>query len=79
VTAEAATSKVLDDNQSKINNFLKGKEHQLIITQKTPEPIGTSWKRRENAPTVGTEIRLIIRKDKKMPDGYRIHTGFPNP
>ncbi|UII74332.1 DUF6531 domain-containing protein [Pseudomonas sp. HN11] len=77
-TAESAISKVLDNNKSKIKDFLKGTEHQLVINQRTPGPIGTSWKRGAKTPTPGTQIRLIIRRDKKMPNGYRIHTGFPN-
>ncbi|WP_421558661.1 RNase A-like domain-containing protein, partial [Pseudomonas canadensis] len=77
-TAESAISKVLDNNQSKIKDFLKSTEHQLVINQRTPEPIGTSWKRGAKTPASGTQIRLIIRRDRKMPNGYRIHTGFPN-
>jgi hypothetical protein len=78
-TAESAISKVLDNNQSKINSFLKGKDNQVVIIEKTAEPIGTSWKRGASSTVPGTEIYLIIRRDKKMPTGYRLHTGYPNP
>ncbi|WP_242175070.1 MULTISPECIES: RHS repeat-associated core domain-containing protein, partial [unclassified Pseudomonas] len=78
-SAELAISKVLADNQSRINNFLKGKDSQTVIIQKTQEPIGTSLKRGAQTTVPGKEIYLIIRRDKKMPIGYRIHTGYPNP
>lgn len=78
-TAESAVSKVIDDNQSKISDFLKGKDNQIVVIEKASEPVGTSWKRGAKAAVPGTEIYLIIRKDKKMPTGYRIHTGYPNP
>ena len=78
-TAESAISKVLDDNHSIIKDFLEGTEHQLVINQRTPDPIGTSWVRGAETTTSGTQIRLIIRRDQEMPNGYRIHTGFPNP
>ncbi|MEX5593130.1 RNase A-like domain-containing protein [Pseudomonas orientalis] len=78
-TAELAIANVLDDNKTKIKNFLKGKNSQIVITQKTEEPIGISFKKNTTIPVPGKEIYLIIRRDKNMHNGYRIHTGFPNP
>ncbi|CRM04351.1 Cell wall-associated polypeptide CWBP200 [Pseudomonas sp. 28 E 9] len=78
-TAELAVANVLDDNKTKIKNFLKGKNSQIVITQKTEEPIGISFKKNTTIPVPGKEIYLIIRRDKNMHNGYRIHTGFPNP
>jgi hypothetical protein len=49
-----------------------------VIIQKPKEPIGTSIKKKTTTPVPGKEIYLIIRRDKNMPNGYRIHTGFPN-
>ena len=78
-TAELAISKVLDNNQDKIKDFLEGNNQQIVITQPSPEPIGTSFKKNTTTPVPGKEIYLIIRRDQKMHTGYRIHTGFPNP
>ncbi|MBK3434490.1 RNase A-like domain-containing protein [Pseudomonas sp. CCI1.1] len=78
-TAELAVSKVLDNNQDKIKDFLEGNNQQIVITQLSPEPIGTSFKKNTTTPVPGKEIYLIIRRDQKMHTGYRIHTGFPNP
>ncbi len=78
-TAESAISKVLAQNHAKISKFLRGKDNQIVITQEVKEGVGTSLKRGSLTTVPGKEIYLIIRRDKKMPDGYRIHTGYPNP
>ncbi|WP_300627779.1 RNase A-like domain-containing protein [Pseudomonas sp.] len=44
-TAELAISNVINKNETKIKNFLKGKNSQLVIIQKTEQPIGTSFKK----------------------------------
>ncbi|UVL11587.1 hypothetical protein LOY39_09480 [Pseudomonas rhodesiae] len=72
-------SSAINENKTKTNNFLKGSNNQLVIIQKPKEPIGTSIKKKTTTPVPGKEIYLIIRRDKNMPNGYRIHTGFPNP
>ncbi|MDY0898920.1 RHS repeat-associated core domain-containing protein, partial [Pseudomonas fluorescens] len=78
-TAESVISKVLAENQAKISKFLKGNDRQIVITQKSKDPVGVSLKRGYQTTVPGKEIYLIIRREKKMPDGYRIHTGYPNP
>nr|WP_282579059.1 RNase A-like domain-containing protein [Pseudomonas sp. CYM-20-01] len=78
-TAEREISTVLDENKAKIDNFLKGKNNQIIIIQKTKHPVGTSFKKNSTSAVSGKEIYLIIRKAPNMHTGYRIHTGFSNP
>ncbi|WP_455885379.1 RNase A-like domain-containing protein [Pseudomonas spelaei] len=78
-TAESIVLKVLSDNKAKINKFLKVDQKKLVITQKTQEPVGVSLKRGLQKTVPRKEIHLIIQRDKKMPDGYRILTGYPNP
>lgn len=78
-TAEREISAVLDKNKAKIDIFLKGKNNQIVITQKTKYPVGTSFKKDSTTAVSGKEIYLIIRRAPNMHTGYRIHTGFPNP
>ena len=78
-TAEFAVSNVLDENRTQIDNFLTGQNNQIVIIQRLEEPIGTSFIRNNATAVPGTEIYLIIRRDENMHNGYRIHTGFPNP
>jgi hypothetical protein len=78
-TAELAISNVINENKNKIKNFLKESNNQLLIIQNSKEPIGTSFKKNTTTPVPGKEIYLIIRRDETMPNGYRIHTGYPNP
>ncbi|TKJ55378.1 type IV secretion protein Rhs, partial [Pseudomonas sp. CFBP13506] len=77
--AEREISVVLDENQDKIDNFLKGNQNQLIINQETKGPVGTCIKKNTTAAVSGTRIYLVIRKDINMHPGYRIHTGYPDP
>lgn len=77
-SAELAISSAINENKTKIKNFLKGSNNHLVIIQKSKEPIGTSIKKK-TTPAPEKETYLIIRRDKNMPNGYRIHTGFPNP
>ncbi|TFY94817.1 type IV secretion protein Rhs [Pseudomonas nabeulensis] len=78
-TAESEVSKVLATNQAKIDRFVRGNDNQIVIIERTQNPVGTSLKRGETTTVPGREIYLIIRRDTNMPDGYRIHTGYPNP
>ncbi|MFJ2413134.1 RNase A-like domain-containing protein, partial [Pseudomonas sp. NPDC087814] len=78
-TAESAISSVIASNKTKINSFVKGKDKKIVITQKSPQPVGTSLKRGAKKTVPGREIYLILFKDKSMPNGYRIQTGYPNP
>ncbi|WP_200893605.1 RNase A-like domain-containing protein, partial [Pseudomonas fluorescens] len=78
-TAELAISKVLDNNQEKIKDFLQGNNQQIVIIQPSQEPIGKSFRKNTTTSVPGKEVYLIIRRDQKMHIGYRIHTGFPNP
>ncbi|MFC6337602.1 type IV secretion protein Rhs [Pseudomonas sp. CCM 7891] len=78
-TAESTVSKMITDNGAKINKFTKGNKDKITIIQKTQHPIGTSLVRGAAATTPGTKIYLVLLKDKKMPDGYKVLTGYPSP
>jgi len=77
--AELAVSKVIAGNEAKISNFVKGSDQKIVITQKFPQPVGPSLKRGAKTTVPGREVYLILKRDKKMPDGYRIQTGYPSP
>ncbi len=78
-TAEREISTVIDENQDKIDNFLKGEQNQAVIIQETKGPVGTCFRKNTTTAVPGTEIYLIIRRSPNMHTGYRIHTGYPNP
>jgi RHS repeat-associated protein len=78
-TAELTISSVIDNNQTTLDNFLKGENNQIILIQDTKGPVGTSVKKDTTTPVPGTKIYLVIRRDNNMHNGYRIHTGFPSP
>ncbi|MGY2166622.1 RNase A-like domain-containing protein, partial [Pseudomonas tolaasii] len=78
-TAELAVSNVLDGNKTQIDNFLTGPDNQIVIIQSVEAPIGTGIRKDTTTAVPGREIYLIIRRDERMHNGYRIHTGYPNP
>ncbi|MGF0239370.1 RHS repeat-associated core domain-containing protein [Rhodococcus sp. IEGM1300] len=74
-TAEKATYSVIGSKKSDIEKFMKSHDQQIIINDSLPFPVGFVLKR--NASTVDVSgVHLLLRKDSRMPDGYRIHTGY---
>lgn len=79
-TAEAITSKAIDANQSKINNYLSGSQKgYLEIDYKSSSTIGISISKGQTSATQVSNARIIIARDPSMPTGYRIITGYPTP
>ncbi|WP_179854725.1 RNase A-like domain-containing protein, partial [Gilliamella sp. wkB171] len=79
-TAEAITSKAIDANQSKINDYLSGSQKgYLEIDYKSSSTIGISVSKGQTSATQVSNARIIIARDPSMPTGYRIITGYPTP
>ncbi|QYN45509.1 filamentous hemagglutinin [Gilliamella sp. ESL0441] len=80
MTAEAITSKAIDANQSKINDYLSGSQKcYLEINYKSSSTIGISVSKGQTSATQVSNARIIIARDPSMPTGYRIITGYPTP
>jgi RHS repeat-associated protein len=75
-TAEKAMSGVIAKNQAMIDKFLTGKESQIIISDSLPYPVGMVLKKRSTEVKPVSGVVLLLRKDKKLPNTYRIHTGY---
>ncbi|WP_241602295.1 RNase A-like domain-containing protein [Rosenbergiella nectarea] len=79
-TAEAITSKAIDANQSKINNYLsESQKGYLEIDYKSSSTVGINISKGKKSATQVTNARIIIARDPSMPTGYRIITGYPTP
>jgi Asp-tRNA(Asn)/Glu-tRNA(Gln) amidotransferase B subunit len=75
-TAEKAISSVLATNKAQIAKFIKGKDSQIIIKDSVPYPVGVVLKRNASTAMPASGVLLVLRRDKHLPDGYRIHTGY---
>ena len=77
--AESAISNAIGANQSAIGSFMKSNSNQIVITYSSPTVIGSSMTRGSTSSQPVSNVTVVIRKDPTMPDGYRIHTGYPTP
>ena len=75
-TAEKAMSSVITTNKAVIAEFLKSRDTQIIISDSVPYPVGVVLRRRASTVMPVSGVYLLLRKDQRMPDGYRIHTGY---
>jgi len=76
-TAESAIAQSLDANQIQINKWLGGSLRDLKIENTLSENIGVTMSK-SSANAIDTpNLRLILRRDPTMSNGYRIQTGFP--
>ncbi len=77
--AESAISSAMSANRSAIDLFMKGNTNQIVIKHSSPAVIGSSMTRGSTSSQPVSNVTVVIRKDPTMPDGYRIHTGYPTP
>ncbi|CNF29584.1 Uncharacterised protein [Yersinia rohdei] len=77
--AESAISNAIGANQSAIGSFMKSNSNQIVIKYSSPTVIGSSMTRGSTSSQPVSNVSVVIRKDPTMPDGYRIHTGYPTP
>nr|WP_264082149.1 RHS repeat-associated core domain-containing protein [Pseudomonas hamedanensis] len=75
-TAEKAMSTVITKNQTTIDRFLLSNDTQIIISDSVSYPVGMVLKKKSPDIRQVHGVYLLLRKDKKLPGSYRIHTGF---
>jgi RHS repeat-associated protein len=75
-TAEKAMSSVIATNKTVIAKFIKSRDNQIIISDSVPYPVGVVLRRKASAVKPVSGVYLLLRKDKQMLGGYRIHTGY---
>ncbi|MCU1749823.1 RHS repeat protein [Pseudomonas sp. 6D_7.1_Bac1] len=75
-TAEKSISSVLATNKAQIAKFMKSRDSQIIISDSVPYPVGVVLRRKASNIAPASGVFLILRRDKRLPDGYRIHTGY---
>ncbi|MBC3778079.1 RNase A-like domain-containing protein, partial [Pseudomonas sp. SWRI99] len=76
--AEAALSKVIRNNQNKIDTFIKGQAKKAVINEQVSAPAGIGVIRKTGKLEQLYSIRLVLQRKEKTPLGYFILTGFVN-
>jgi hypothetical protein len=75
--AEAIASKSLASHQREILEFLGGKKDKYIIRGSSDLPVGRSVLNGTTKSVPAYKFLLVLKRDKKMPDGYLLLTGYP--
>jgi hypothetical protein len=76
--AERILEVALRRRADEIRDWLSTTKGQRRLDVPMDRPTGTSVDSRGHAAVVSS-VRVILRRDPSMPDGYRIHTSFPQP
>ena len=78
-TAEAAVSAALGANRDRIAQWLAQSGPRLVVNFTAPNNVGLTLRRgdRDTEPT--RRLRLVLVRDTRERDGYRILTGYPTP
>jgi hypothetical protein len=78
VVAENSISDVIAANQEKIDVWLEGTRKSLALHGKFSESIGVSVPK-GGRPLHVSGVRVVLRRNRPVWAGYRIHTAFPQP
>ncbi len=75
--AEKTTHQALSTHQQQIDNWLKSGNNRYVLDYKASQPVGISVQRGQNQASTVNSARFILQKDRSMPNGYKILTGYP--
>ena len=77
VSAERFIGDALEQSPVEIDDWLASSRFKKVIDVDFGEPTGVTVFREGHSESV-TGVRLVLYRDPSMPDGYRVHTAFPN-
>lgn len=76
--AERTLAAALQRHRQDIERWLRTTDHQLRLDIRTPSTTGITVSGDGSAKMVDG-LRMILRRDPAMPEGFRVHTAFPQP
>ncbi|MBS0661194.1 MAG: hypothetical protein JSR82_23495 [Verrucomicrobia bacterium] len=77
-TAEAAVKEAQRAQRGRIDRWLRGEGgDRLVLTHRMDRVIGVTLRRGDREPRPARAVRLVLVKDRRESDGYRILTGYP--
>lgn len=78
-SAQQMILEALDARRAAIDRWLASDSPQLIVRHRARREAGIVLKRGRSKPLTTHKFRLVLRRDDRMPEGFRIHTGYPEP
>ncbi|GAA1478242.1 hypothetical protein GCM10009623_26880 [Nocardioides aestuarii] len=75
--AERFIGRALDRSPREIEEWLGSTRFKKVIDVEFGRPTGVTVVR-DGSSESATGVRLVLYRDASMPDGYRVHTAFPN-
>jgi hypothetical protein len=78
-TAEAAVSEALQTNRDGISQWLAQSSPRFVVNYTAPQTVGLTLRRNDRDPAPTRRLRLVLVRDPRERDGYRILTGYPVP
>lgn len=76
-TADRAVAAAIQANRKRIQNWVKGGSDRLVVTYRSPTPVGISMGRSSAKPKDAYSVRLVLVRDERFPGKWRILTGYP--
>lgn len=76
-TAEAAVKETLRAQRGRIDEWLRSGPERLALTQKLGRVVGVTLRRGQAEPKPARGVRIVLVRDRRESDGYRILTGYP--
>ncbi len=78
-TAQEAVSAALRGNRDRISRWLAESSPRFVVNHTAPQNIGITLRRNDREAEPTRRLRLVLVRDPRESDGYRILTGYPTP
>jgi len=78
-TAETAVDAALNANRDRINQWLTGASPRFVVNYTAQNTVGITLRRGDGDAQSTRRLRLVLVRDNRERDGYRILTGYPTP
>jgi hypothetical protein len=75
--ADKAVGDVLTGNRTNIQTWLAGTDRQLPLSMNLGYDVGRKVLNGSTTVQTSTDAFVLLRRDPLMPNGYRIHTAYP--
>ncbi|MBO0845501.1 MAG: hypothetical protein J2P22_08815 [Nocardioides sp.] len=78
--AELGISRVLESERATVEGWLRsGSRDDLVLNGDAGQTVGRTLAKDELASIPTSHLRIVIRRDTSMSEGYYIHTSYPIP
>jgi hypothetical protein len=78
-TAEAAVTAALNSNRDRISQWLAQSSPRFVVNYTASHVVGLTLRRGDGDAEPTRRLRLVLVRDNRERDGYRILTGYPTP